>query len=127
MHHEGNLTITEFNKHQFTNLTSVGGSLEVRADFSAPNLTSVGGSLYVRADFSAPNLTSVEGETITGYKYLRNLLWPVLITDGFIRIGCQRHSKAAWAGFTDEQIEDMDTNALKFWVKHKANLLDQYK
>ena len=44
-------------------LTSVGGSLYVRADFEAPVLTSVGGSLYVSADFEAPVLTSV-GRTL---------------------------------------------------------------
>ena len=42
-------------------LTSVGAYLDVSADFDAPVLTSVGGYLYVRADFDAPVLTSVGG------------------------------------------------------------------
>ena len=42
--------------------TSVGGYLDVHADFSAPVLTSVGGYLDVYANFSAPVLEKVNGK-----------------------------------------------------------------
>jgi hypothetical protein len=57
----GTLIIPEKSKIVGKWLTSVGGSLYVRADFDAPVLTSVGGYLDVRADFDAPVLTSVGG------------------------------------------------------------------
>ncbi len=55
--------------------------------------------------------------TVTG------LRWFVLITDGFLRIGCQRHSHADWANFSDEQIAQMDSHASTFWTARKAPLL----
>ena len=55
--------------------------------------------------------------TVTG------LRWFVLITDGFLRIGCQRHSHADWANFSDEQIAQMDSHASAFWTTWKAPLL----
>jgi uncharacterized protein YjbI with pentapeptide repeats len=51
------------------------------------------------------------------------LRWFVLITDGFLRIGCQRHSHADWANFSDEQIAQMDSSASAFWATWKAPLL----
>jgi uncharacterized protein YjbI with pentapeptide repeats len=55
--------------------------------------------------------------TVTG------LRWFVLITGGFLRIGCQRHSHADWANFSDEQIAQMDSHASAFWTTWKAPLL----
>ena len=40
-------------------LTTVGGSLYIRADASLPVLTTVGGYLYISADASLPVLTTV--------------------------------------------------------------------
>jgi len=49
--------------------------------------------------------------------------WPVLITEGFMRIGCQRHTHAAWAGFIDAEIAKMADGAPAFWAKWKVPLL----
>ena len=49
---------------------------------------------------------------------------------GNMRIGCQIHTVEEWKKFTDEQIKDMDSEALEFWNKHKSMLLsicDSYK
>ena len=61
MIHQGNLTITATNAHDFASLTSVGGGLSVHAEASLPALTSVGGGMYVHAKASLPALTSVGG------------------------------------------------------------------
>lgn len=54
---------------------------------------------------------------------LLNTGWPVLITQAFMRIGCQRHSHESWRGFSDNEINDMDSKALDFWKKWGPHLL----
>jgi uncharacterized protein YjbI with pentapeptide repeats len=49
--------------------------------------------------------------------------WNILITEGFMQIGCQRHSHKAWAAFTDSEIAEMDSYALEFWTVWKEALL----
>lgn len=57
--------------------------------------------------------------------FIHGLLWPVLITDNFMRIGCQRWEHQEWRDFSDRDIHDMDTiNAVKFWSRYKKFLLD---
>ena len=142
-HYVGDLTITEENKHLYTDiesvvgwlyvnaefnapvLTSVGGWLDVRAEFDAPMLASVGGWLDVNTEFNAPMLTSVWGEYTSKVDYILGLHWPVLITDNYIRIGCQRHTKERWTEFTDAQISCMDSYALEFWSANKDSILSK--
>jgi len=63
MKHEGNLIIKKGDSNDYSQITSVGGSLFIYSDAKLPNLTSVGGSLniYLDAKLDAPNLTSVGG------------------------------------------------------------------
>ena len=42
--------------------------------------------------------------------------------NGQVAIGCQQHSLEKWRSFTDEQIEEMDDNALAWWGRHKAEV-----
>ena len=51
---------------------------------------------------------------------LNNLKWPVLISDKFLRIGCQQFSIEEWRNFDDAEIVKMDFAALKFWRQWKA-------
>ncbi len=51
------------------------------------------------------------------------LTWIVVVTNEFMTIGCQRHSHAEWAEFSDATIGDMESRALEFWIKWKAPLL----
>jgi len=89
-----------------------------------------GADLY-GADLYGVNLYGVNlyGAKINGEKVLitpitiGGLYWWVLITDGYMRIGCQRHSHAEWAQFVDEAISDMDGHALEFWRQWKSLLL----
>ena len=51
------------------------------------------------------------------------LTYVALITNGFMRLGCKRYSHAEWAEFSDDQISEMDSEALEFWKVWKAPLL----
>ena len=50
--------------------------------------------------------------------------YDITITPNFMKIGCQFHTRKAWWGFTDKEIEKMDgEKALKFWRKYKPILM----
>jgi hypothetical protein len=74
---------------------------------------------------------NLDGEIINAAPLsLLNLRWPVLITAGYLRIGCQRHTHEEWAAFDDDVISDMSSGALYFWKQWKEPLLlmcKQYK
>ncbi len=55
--------------------------------------------------------------TITG------LLWPVLILDQHMKIGCEIHSFEDWSKFKDSRISKMDSSAVEWWKIHKPPLL----
>jgi acyl-[acyl carrier protein]--UDP-N-acetylglucosamine O-acyltransferase len=61
MKHEGDLIIKKADSNDYSQITSVGGSLSIHSDVKLPNLTSVGGSLHIYSDVKLPNLTSVGG------------------------------------------------------------------
>ena len=66
----------------------------------------------------------IDGETITQQPFtIGSLHWFVLITDNYMRIGCQRHTHDEWRTFTDEHINQMDYAALDFWTRYKTMLL----
>ena len=52
-----------------------------------------------------------------------NLEWAVLITDGYMRIGCQRHTHKDWLEFDEIAIVAMHSEALVFWKKFGHSLL----
>ena len=54
---------------------------------------------------------------------LNNLKWFVLISDSYLRIGCQRHLISDWEKFKDGEIEKMALGALDFWKKWKNSIL----
>ncbi len=53
--------------------------------------------------------------------------WPIYIFDAHIKIGCQLHSAADWAEFTDEQIGAMAPDALEWWRVWKPVVLAAVK
>jgi len=55
--------------------------------------------------------------TISGF------LWPITIDRCFLRIGCEKHAIAEWREFSDDEIAEMDEDALEFWHKHKNWIL----
>ena len=98
------------------------------ANLSGANLSSAklsSAKLY-GADLSSADLSGakIDGEEIKKPPVqIGGLTWHVLITEGFMRIGCQRHSHAAWDKFGPDEIRDMAGNATEFWGQWKAILL----
>ena len=79
-----------------------------------------GASLYGADLYGA----SLDGEKLTKTPLqLNNLKWFVLISDKYLRIGCQRFTIEEWKNFDDETIVKMDFAALKFWRKWKASII----
>ena len=73
------------------------------------------------ADLRGANL---DGEKLTKTPLqLNNLKWFVLISDKYLRIGCQRFTIEEWKNFDDETIVKMDLAALEFWRKWKASII----
>ena len=83
------------------------------ADLRGANLH--GANLY-GADLDGEKLTKTPLQ-------LNNLKWFVLISDKYLRIGCQRFTIEEWKNFDDETIVKMDFAALKFWRKWKASII----
>ena len=78
------------------------------------------------ADLYGANLrgANLDGEKLTKTPLqLNNLKWLVLISDKYLRIGCQRFTIEEWKNFDDETIVEMDFAALKFWRKWKAPII----
>ena len=66
----------------------------------------------------------LDGEKLTKTPLqLNNLKWFVLISDSYLRIGCQRHSISDWEKFKDSEIEKMGSGALDFCKKWKNSIL----
>ena len=79
-----------------------------------------GANLY-GADLRYANL---DGEKLVKTPLqLNNLKWFVLISDKYLRIGCQRFTIEEWRNFDDAAIVKMDFAALKFWRKWKAPII----
>ena len=89
-----------------------------------------GANLY-GADLRGANLDGADlrGADLDGEKLvktplqLNNLKWFVLISDKYLRIGCQRFTIEEWRNFDDAAIVKMDFAALKFWRKWKAPII----
>ena len=93
-------------------------ALKNGANLEGANLR--GANLY-SADLEGANL---EGEKLTKTPLqLNNLNWPVLISDKYLRIGCQRFTIEEWKNFDDAAIVKMDFAALKFWRNWKAPII----
>ena len=80
------------------------------ADLTCANLR---GANLRGANLRGANL---DGETLLIAPIsIANLTLPVLITQKYLRIGCQRHSHEEWASFKENDIRDMPPLAFKFW------------
>ncbi len=81
------------------------------ADFRGANLE--------RADLQGSNLNYTVGDM----KLIKSMVcdkYQISYTSKMMYIGCQSHSIAEWKDFTDEEIEDMDDEALEWWTKWKT-------
>jgi len=78
------------------------------------------------ADLRGAYLRGADGEKIKINLIplqILGLLWDILIFDAHIKIGCEFHSIKEWSEFNDTQINEMDSNALKFWKTNKEFLM----
>ena len=78
------------------------------------------------ADLRGANLygADLDGEKLVKTPLqLNNLKWFVLISDKYLRIGCQRFTIEEWRNFDDAAIVRMDFAALKFWRKWKVPIM----
>ena len=78
------------------------------------------------ADLRGANLrdADLDGEKLVKTPLqLNNLKWFVLISDKYLRIGCQRFTIEEWRNFDDAAIVKMDFAALKFWRKWKVPIM----
>jgi hypothetical protein len=110
-----------------------------RADLSYANL--FGADLY-RADLFGANLrgANLSGAILSGanlrgvtgnMREIRSMhidTWPVawiMSPEGVatVQIGCQRHTLAEWAAFSDETIISMDSRALYWWRANRDFVL----
>ena len=88
------------------------------ADLRSANLSSA----YLRyANLSSADLLGEKIKQLPLQFY--GLVWDVLVTDGFMTIGCQRHTHEQWQNFTDDEIRAMDTGARLFWKSWKEPLM----
>ena len=93
------------------------------ADLRGANLS---GANLISANLSGVDLhgANLEGEVLTKAPvWVLNLKWPVLITEEYMRIGCQRYTIEEWKNFNDDQIKVMASEALEFWRNWKVPLL----
>ena len=78
------------------------------------------------ADFFGANTKGAAYGSATldnGIVQLLGLLWEVYVFDNHIKIGCKMHTTQEWDGFSDEEISEMDKNALEFWKANKAAIM----
>ena len=86
-------------------------------------------SLKITLQAAVENGADLYGANLDGEKLvktplqLNNLKWFVLISDKYLRIGCQRFTIEEWRNFDDAAIVKMDFAALKFWRKWKAPII----
>jgi hypothetical protein len=55
--------------------------------------------------------------------FIQGLTYLVCITEGFLEIGCQRHTHEEWSKFDSYHIESMDRKATPFWTSNRDWLL----
>lgn len=110
--------IFEFEAEENSLKITLQAAVKARANLYGADLR--GANLY-GADLRGANL---DGEKLTKTPLqLNNLKWFVLISDKYLRIGCQRFTIEEWKNFDDETIVKMDFAALKFWRKWKTPII----
>ena len=117
-----NLSRANLSRANLSRANLYGANLS-RANLYGANLSRA--NLY-GANLSRANLygAKIDGEEIKKPPVqIGGLAWDVLITEGFMRIGCQRHTHEARAEFGPDEIHDMAGNATEFWEQWKAILI----
>jgi hypothetical protein len=96
------------------------------ADLSGADLrgADLRGADLSRADLSRADLEGIRMHNTAGDgKTLRTMQlrpYTVTVCDDWVQIGCEGHRWYEWRSFNDDIINDMDSNALEWWRRHKA-------
>ncbi len=90
-----------------------------RADLSGADLSGadLSGANLREADLRGADLSEANLRVFHGGK------WIAFIDPKSIRIGCKFFSVSEWNGFSDEEISEMDCDALEFWKENKAVIM----
>ena len=83
------------------------------------------------ADLSGANLSGayLRGANLRDEKLaiapisILNLTWDILISEQYLKIGCERHTHDEWKAFCDAQIKQMESRAADFWRDNKVWIL----
>ena len=96
-----------------------------RADLSAANLrgADLRGADLRRANLSGADLSSADLWDVTGnqkeiFTFQTNK-YTVVIHQDRLQIGCKNFSQSEWFNFSDDEIAEMDSEALDWWCTHK--------
>ena len=91
---------------------NLGGAYLGGANLGGANL--VGANLR---DANLGELRSMDGASgnCREVKAIQADIWPVTYTATHMQIGCQLHTIEEWWAFNDDQINEMDSDALKWW------------
>ena len=109
-----------------------------RADLLGANLkyADLRGANLKYADLRGANLkyanlrgANLRGANILGADLTTDVIridgmrWDVMIFQDWMTIGCQHHHIDDWDKFTDDEIAEMDDDALEFWQANKQKLI----
>ena len=94
-----------------------------RANLRGANLSRVDLSdAYLSdANLSDANLWDVTGNKKEIFTFQTNK-YTVVICQDRIQIGCKNFSQSEWFNFSDDEITEMDSEALDWWCTHKQHV-----
>ena len=101
---------------------NLGGANLRGANLRGANLggANLGGANLRGANLGGANLGELSSMNGTSgncweVKAIQADIWPVTYTSTHMQIGCQLHTIEEWWAFNDEQINEMDSDALNWW------------
>ena len=99
-----------------------------RADLSGADLRSaylsgayLSGAYLSGADLRGADLWDVTGNKKEIFTFQTNK-YTVVIYQDRIQIGCKNFSQSEWFNFSDDEITEMDSEALDWWRTHKQHV-----
>ena len=98
------------------------------ADLSGANLrcADLSGADLRDADLRGANLRCADLWDVTGNKKeiftFQTNKYTVVIYQDRIQIGCKNFSQSEWFNFSDDEITEMDSEALDWWCTHKQHV-----
>ena len=78
------------------------------------------------ADLQGADLRGAVGNS-KEIQTVQTKLWPIVLTNHFMQIGCEQHSYSDWFGFSDERIHEMSSKALAWWKVWKPIIMQIIK